>query len=124
MSIVQRHSINIAGKGAKTILAVHYRSDDPPVIHISAEARDHQWLFSCEDNGVGIAPNYQARIFEAFKRLHGSEKPGSGIGLTVCKKSSSTTKAASGLNRLEIRVRRSSLRSQDVERILLTGDAR
>jgi PAS domain S-box-containing protein len=66
--------------------AVHYRSDNPPVVHISAEARDDMWRFSCKDNGIGIAPKYQSQIFEAFKRLHGAEKPGSGIGLAVCKK--------------------------------------
>jgi signal transduction histidine kinase len=36
--------------------------------------------------GIGIAPEYHFQIFEPFKRLHGVELPGSGIGLAVCKK--------------------------------------
>ena len=38
------------------------------------------------NNGLGIAPEYQTLIFEPFKRLHGPERPGSGIGLAVCKR--------------------------------------
>ena len=41
---------------------------------------------SVQDNGIGIAPAYQQQIFEPFKRLHGSEIPGNGIGLAVCRR--------------------------------------
>lgn len=66
--------------------AIHYRSADPPRIHITATDQNRRVLFCCRDNGIGIAPEYQAQIFEPFKRLHGSDRPGSGIGLAVCKK--------------------------------------
>ena len=66
--------------------AVHYRGDDPPRVHISAIKEADRWRFSCKDNGIGIAPEDQVKIFEAFKRLHGVDRPGSGIGLAVCKK--------------------------------------
>ena len=66
--------------------AIRYRSSKPPRIHIAARAVEDAWLFSCRDNGIGIAPEYHAQIFEPFKRLHGIEIPGSGIGLAVCKK--------------------------------------
>jgi PAS domain S-box-containing protein len=66
--------------------AIHYRDDDVPKIHISAVDRDGQWVFSCKDNGIGVAPQYQEKIFEPFERLHGHDRPGSGIGLAVCKK--------------------------------------
>jgi signal transduction histidine kinase len=66
--------------------AIHYRHLAPPRIHIAAEERNEDWLFTVADNGMGIAPEYQAQIFEPFKRLHGADRPGSGIGLAVCKK--------------------------------------
>jgi len=39
-----------------------------------------------QDNGIGFNPAYNARIFEVFKRLHGTDIPGSGIGLALCKR--------------------------------------
>jgi PAS domain S-box-containing protein len=66
--------------------ALHYRRDDAPRVHISVKKEEAHWRFSCEDNGIGIAPEHQVRVFEAFKRLHGADKPGSGIGLAICKK--------------------------------------
>ncbi len=66
--------------------AIHYRGSQAPLIHISATEHNGEWRFSCEDNGVGIAPEYQTQIFAPFKRLHGADRPGSGIGLAVCKR--------------------------------------
>jgi len=39
-----------------------------------------------EDNGVGIAPDYQEQIFRLFTRLHGEQYPGTGIGLAIVQK--------------------------------------
>jgi signal transduction histidine kinase len=66
--------------------AIRYRSADVPRISISASRRENFWCFSCSDNGIGIPAEYKERIFEPFKRLHGQEVPGNGIGLAVCRK--------------------------------------
>ncbi|MGA9370162.1 MAG: ATP-binding protein [Steroidobacteraceae bacterium] len=60
----------------------------PPEVRIRTERRNSSrvrlWV---EDNGIGIDPAQQSRIFEVFQRLHGEEKyPGTGIGLALVKK--------------------------------------
>ena len=67
--------------------AIKFRSNDSPQIHVSARAGDDEWIFSVQDNGIGIDPQFFDRIFTIFQRLHGrNEYPGTGIGLTVSKK--------------------------------------
>ena len=66
--------------------AIHYRSVETPLIHISASRQKANWLFSCTDNGMGIDSTHHLRIFEAFKRLHASNLAGSGLGLAIRKR--------------------------------------
>jgi signal transduction histidine kinase len=66
--------------------AIKYRSQRPLHIHVSADQKGDDWLFSVRDNGIGIAPQYHDRIFGIFKRLHGKEIPGTGIGLAICQR--------------------------------------
>ena len=65
--------------------AIKFRSKEPPKIHISAAEVENGWLFSVQDNGIGIDPQYGKRIFVIFQRLHTREEyPGTGLGLTIC----------------------------------------
>lgn len=66
--------------------ALKYKGDLPPLIDISAEEQDDDWVISVRDNGIGIDPKYSQTIFGVFKRLHGREVPGTGIGLAICRK--------------------------------------
>ena len=66
--------------------AIKYRGLDPPKIHVSARRRDSGWIFFVQDNGIGIDPEYAQQIFGVFKRLHGHDYPGTGIGLAICQR--------------------------------------
>ncbi|MGE5621239.1 MAG: ATP-binding protein [archaeon] len=67
--------------------AIKFRSDRKPVIKIDVEEKKDDWIFSISDNGIGIEPQFQERIFVIFQRLHDmSAYPGTGIGLAICKK--------------------------------------
>ncbi|MGB7415231.1 MAG: ATP-binding protein, partial [Thermosynechococcaceae cyanobacterium] len=67
--------------------AIKFRSDTPPTIHITAQRRQQEWLFSVQDNGIGIKPKFKDRIFVIFQRLHSrTQYPGTGIGLALCRR--------------------------------------
>jgi light-regulated signal transduction histidine kinase (bacteriophytochrome) len=57
-----------------------------PVIHVSAHRDGSAWLFLVRDNGPGIEKAYHQRIFAPFKRLHGRQTPGLGLGLAFCQR--------------------------------------
>jgi light-regulated signal transduction histidine kinase (bacteriophytochrome) len=73
---------NLVGNGVK------FRGDQAPRVHIAIRrADDRNWEFSCADNGIGIDPQYEDKIFVIFQRLHGRDAyGGTGIGLAMCKK--------------------------------------
>lgn len=66
--------------------ALKYRKSGPPHIHVGACQLEGAWLFSVADDGIGIDPAYHQTIFGVFKRLHGREMPGTGIGLAICQR--------------------------------------
>jgi two-component system, sensor histidine kinase and response regulator len=67
--------------------AIKYRDHRRPEIRIGAKSEGDLALFSIEDNGIGIEPQYFDRIFQMFQRLHTrSEYSGTGIGLALCRK--------------------------------------
>ncbi len=72
---------NLVGNGIK------FHNSQSPHVHIGAIRKDSEWVFSVKDNGIGIDPQFNQRIFEVFQRLHTrKEYPGSGIGLSITKK--------------------------------------
>jgi light-regulated signal transduction histidine kinase (bacteriophytochrome) len=68
--------------------AIKYQRPGVPRIHVSAARNDgERWVFSVQDNGLGIESKYFERIFGMFQRLHKREEfDGTGIGLAICKK--------------------------------------
>ena len=67
--------------------ALKYRSAEiSPEIHISADHHHGEYIISVRDNGIGFSPKNAEQIFGVFKRLHGAEYPGTGIGLAICRR--------------------------------------
>ncbi len=71
------------------INAIKYQEPNKqPIIHIGLNSDDAAyWCISVTDNGLGIASNFLAEIFQPFRRLHTwDEIKGTGLGLSICKK--------------------------------------
>lgn len=66
---------------------IKYQRGEAPEIHVALVTREHEWVFSISDNGIGFDPQHAERIFLPFKRLHSQrEYAGTGIGLAICRK--------------------------------------
>lgn len=66
---------------------IKYNRDEQPCITISASLTENEVKITITDNGIGIKPEHQQRIFEPFHRLHTkAEFSGTGLGLSICKK--------------------------------------
>lgn len=66
--------------------AINFCGKETLRVHISAELKENERVFSLKDNGIGIESQYKERIFNIFQRLHGREYSGTGIGLSICKR--------------------------------------
>ncbi|MEU3254270.1 ATP-binding protein [Streptomyces sp. NPDC006997] len=68
--------------------SVKFRAPDrTPRIRVSVTRAGDDWEFAVADNGIGIEPDFQDKVFVLFQRLHTREAyPGTGIGLAMCKK--------------------------------------
>jgi len=73
---------NLVGNALK-----YHKKDVAPVVTVSCSDANTHWQFCVEDNGIGIEPEYFAKIFIIFQRLHRKgEYSGTGIGLAIAKK--------------------------------------
>lgn len=67
--------------------AIKFHGENPPKVHVSVKKKKNEWIFSIQDNGIGMDPKYANRVFSIFQRLHKKDEyPGTGIGLAVCKR--------------------------------------
>lgn len=68
--------------------AIKFKNKDiDPIIKIEVNKQNDFWLFSFNDNGIGIEQENIGKLFKIFSRLHTkNEIDGNGIGLANCKK--------------------------------------
>jgi two-component system, chemotaxis family, sensor kinase Cph1 len=67
--------------------AIKYRSPNHPgLIHVSGKVENGRCFYAVKDNGIGIAPEHQGKVFEIFHRLNPSTSEGEGLGLTIAQK--------------------------------------
>lgn len=66
--------------------AIKFRGNDPPLIIIDHAANRNTWQFTVSDNGLGMDESFQEKAFQPFQRIGYLDRPGTGIGLAICRK--------------------------------------
>ena len=66
--------------------SLKFRSAATPEITIGAEQGTDECTVTLRDNGAGIDPKFSKHVLLPFKRLHGKDVPGNGLGLAICDK--------------------------------------
>lgn len=67
--------------------AIKFCDHQHPEIYVSSQKFGNEWKIGVVDNGIGIGPEHQEKIFKIFNRLHTREEyKGTGIGLAICKR--------------------------------------
>ncbi len=65
---------------------IKYNESDVPRVEVDAERGEEGWLFRVRDNGIGIPEDEQDRIFVPFWQSPRAERPGAGVGLSLCRR--------------------------------------
>lgn len=66
--------------------SIKFKKSTSPIIKISSNDQKTTWLFSVEDNGIGVPKDKSEDIFQLFKSFDlNNENYGGGVGLTICK---------------------------------------
>jgi len=67
--------------------ALKFNNNETPIVNIGGKERGEDYLFTIQDNGIGIKDKFKEQVFEIFKRLHVREEyEGTGIGLALCRR--------------------------------------
>ena len=76
--------------------ALKFRSKAPPRVHVSAEHNETEWVFSVQDNGLGVDPALAENIFHIFRRMP-RNRGYSGLTRTIAPVASSLVILSRGL---------------------------
>lgn len=66
--------------------ALKFRAGTGTTVNIGAERDGEVWCFTVEDDGIGVSPEFEDRLFGMFARERRSDCPGTGMGLAICRR--------------------------------------